>query len=144
MLSPRLMLILAQGILVVGALSMVPASIRLFRRAMEAGMPSWHMFWIIPVAVVLGGAKAVFVMRKRMRSNIARLRSSTVKMWPWQIYPPQLLAFILSMVTMMFVLKRVFAGNPIGLSVLGAVDVAVAVALIVASAEYLPKRHDSQ
>ena len=136
MLSSRVMLILAQSLLVVGSISLVPAAVRLFIRAMNAGMPTWHLYWIVPVAMVLGATKAIFVMRKRMRTNIARIQSTQEKLWPWQIYPPQLLLFILSMMTMMFVLKRVFAGNAIGLASLGAVDVAVAVALVVASAEY--------
>jgi hypothetical protein len=140
MLSPRLMLILAQALLVVGSISLIPASVRLFSRAIDAGMPVWNLYWIVPVAMVLGGAKAVFVMRKRMRQNIDRLRSAEGKLWPWQIYPPQLLAFILSMVVMMFVMKRVLAGNAVGLGALGAVDVAVAVALVVASGEYHRKK----
>ena len=67
---------------------------RLFRRALDAGMPVHHLYWMVPVAIVLGAFKARMVMRKRMRANIARLSGATEKMWPWQIYPPQLLAFI--------------------------------------------------
>ncbi len=136
MISPRLMLILAQALLVVGALALMPASVRLFLRALEAGMPSWHLYWIIPVAALVGGVKAVYVMRRSMRQNSIRLRSAQGKMWPWQIYPPQLFVFILSMVVMMFVFKRVFAGSAFGLGALGGIDVAVAVALVVASGEY--------
>ena len=60
-------------------------------------------------------------------------------MWPWQIYPPQLLAFIVTMVILMAVLKRVLADNGLGLGILGGVDLAVAVALGVASLEYLQR-----
>ncbi len=136
MLTSRSMLILAQAILVIGAISLVPASIRLFRHAIEAGLPSWYLYWIIPVAMAVGIFKAMVVMRKRMRSNITRLRAATGKLWPWQIYPPQLLIFILTMVVMMAVLKRVFVGDATGLAVLGGVDVAVSLALVVASLEY--------
>jgi len=137
------MLILAQAILFFGALSLVPASIRLFRRALEMGMPTWHLWWIIPAAMLAGGFKARFVMRKRMRANITRLATSTKSLWPWQIYPLPMLGFILTMVVGMYVLKRVFADNGMALGMLGGVDVGVAVALIVASGEYrgrLPQR----
>lgn len=136
MISGRLLLIMAQTWLVLGALSLVYASWRLFSRALEVGMSTSHLYWIIPVFVVLGAVKARMVMRKRMQANIARLSSTTEKMWPWQIYPPQLLAFIISMVILMSILKRVFAENGLGLGCLGGVDVAVAVALAVASLEY--------
>lgn len=136
MLTPRLMLILAQSILVIGAFSMIPASIKLFSRAMNLGMPSWWLWVILPVALVLGVGKAMMVMRKRMRKNIERLRMATNKLWPWQIYPPQLLAFIVAMVVLMNVMKKVLAENAMGLGILGGVDVAVAAALAIASMEY--------
>ncbi len=139
MLSPRVMLILAQSLLVMGGFSLVYASARLFLRAFNAGMPIWHLFWVIPVAVALGASKAVFVMRKRLRVNIARLCAVEGKLWPWQIYPPQLAVFVLSMMVMMFVLKRILVGNAVGLGVLGAIDVMVAVALLVSSLEYRQK-----
>jgi len=139
MLSPRLMLIFAQALLFLGGLSLVYASSRLFLRAIAAGMPAWNLFWIAPVAILLGACKAIFVMRKRMRDNIARLGAARGKLWLWQIYPARLLGFILSMVTMMFVLKRVLAGNAIGLGALGALDLLVAVALVVSSREYSRK-----
>lgn len=136
MISGRILLILAQTWLVLGSLSLVYACVRLFRRALDAGMPVYHLYWIIPVAIVAGAFKARKVMRKRMRANIARLSSSEEKMWPWQVYPPQLLVFILTMVILMNVLRRVFADNGLGLGCLGGVDLAVAVALAVAALEY--------
>jgi hypothetical protein len=136
MVSGRILLILAQTWLVLGSLSIVYAAVRLFRRALDAGMPVHHLYWLIPVGVVLGAFKARMVMRKRMRANIARLSAATEKLWPWQLYPWQLLIFIISMVVLMNVLRRVFADNGFGLGCLGGVDVAVAVALMVASLEY--------
>lgn len=130
------MLILAQTLLIIGALSMVPASIKLFRQALEAGLATWVIWVVVPLAVAAGFFKATVVMRKRMRRNIARLRATTGKLWPWQIYPPQLLVFIISMVILMRVLRRVLEGHAPGLAALGGIDVAVAVALIVASGEY--------
>ena len=135
-LHPRAMIILAQAILVIGSISLVPAAIRLFSRALDLGLPVWIMAVIIPIAGVLGWAKARFVMRKRMIANVRRLRAATGKLWPWHIYPPQLLAFIVTMVVLMNVLKRVLADSAVGLGILGGVDVAVAVALIVASSAY--------
>ncbi len=137
MVSPRILLILAQTWLVLGAVSLVYASTKLFRHAVEAGLNPQHLYWIIPVAIIVGAGKARMVMRKRMRANIARLSSSTKKMWPWQLYPLPLLIFIVTMVILMAVLKRVFVGNGAGLGALGGVDVGVAVALGVASLEYI-------
>ena len=136
MISGRFLLIMAQLWLVLGSLSLVYASVRLFLRGLDAGMSTTHLYWLIPVAILAGAFKARKVMRKRMRANIARLSSSTGKLWPWQIYPPQLLAFIISMVILMNILRRVFADNGLGLGCLGGVDLAVAVALAVASLEY--------
>ena len=136
MLNSRSILIMARWILIIGAVSLLSGGTRLFRRALDGGLPAWHLAWILPVAVVLGAGKARMVMRRRMRINIARLEATTGKLWPWQIYPPQMLAFILTMVVLMAVMKRVLANNAMGLGALGGVDLAVAVALVVASLEY--------
>jgi hypothetical protein len=136
MLSGRFLLIMAQLWLVLGSLSLVYASWRLFNRALDAGMSPMHLYWIIPGALLAGVFKARFVMRRRMRINARRLSESREKMWPWQVYPPQLLAFISTMVILMFVLKRVFADHGLGLGCLGGVDLGVAVALAVAALEY--------
>ena len=136
MISSRLLLIMARTWLVLGSLSLIFASTRLFGRALDAGLSASHLYWIVPAAMLVGAFKARFVMRRRMRANIARLTATKGKLWLWQIYPPQLLIFILSMVVLMAVLKRVFAGNGAGLGALGGVDVLVAVALAVASLEY--------
>jgi hypothetical protein len=136
MINGRFLLIMAQTWLVLGSLSLVFASVRLFGRALDAGMSATHLYWIVPVAILAGAFKARFVMRRRLRANIERLSAATEKMWPWQIYPPQLLAFILTMVILMSVLRRVFADNGLGLGCLGGVDLAVAVALAVAALEY--------
>jgi len=142
MISARFLLIMAQTWLVLGSLSLVLASVRLFHHAIDVGMPIAYLYWIVPVSILLGAFKARMVMRRRMRANIRRLSESTERMWPWQIYPPQLLAFIVTMVILMAVLKRVLADNGLGLGILGGVDLAVAVALGVASLEYL--RRDSK
>ena len=136
MLNSRSMLILARWILLIGAVSLLSGGLRLFRRALDQGLSAWHLVWILPLAIVAGAAKARFVMRRRLRYNNDRLAATTGKLWPWQIYPPQLLVFILTMVVLMFVLKKVLAENAVGLGSLGGVDLAVAVALMVASLEY--------
>jgi hypothetical protein len=137
MISARFLLIMAQTWLVLGSLSLVLACVRLFRHAIEAGMPTSYLYWLVPASILVGAFKARVVMRRRMRANIRRLSESSEKMWPWQIYPPQLLAFIVTMVILMGIMKRVLAGNGLGLGILGGVDLAVAVALGVASLEYL-------
>ena len=136
MINSRFLLIMAQTWLVLGSMSLVYACVRLFRRALDGGMAPSHLYWIIPVAILAGAFKARFVMRRRMRANVRRLSETTKRLWPWQVYPPQLLAFILSMVILMFILRRVFAENGFGLGCLGGVDLAVAVALAVAALEY--------
>ncbi len=136
MLSSRSLLIMAQGLLIVGVISLLFASVRLFSRAVDAGLPVWNLYWIIPLAMGVGVVKAMAVMRKTMARNIKRLRETQGKLWPWQIYPARLLIFIVSMILLMFVLKRVLAGNGLGLGLLGGVDVVIAVALLVVSREY--------
>ncbi len=136
MLQSRHMLILGQSILLIGSLSLSFAAARLFRQALALGLPTWYLWLIISVAALLGAGKARFVMRKRMALNVKRLAATTGRLWPWQIYPPQLLVFILFMILLMGVLKRVLADNATGLGLLGGVDVGVAVALIVASGVY--------
>ncbi len=136
MISPRFLLLMARTWLILGSLSLVFASYRLFGRAVDAGLATTSLYWIVPVAILVGGIKARLVMRKRMRANIDRLSKATEKLWPWNIYPPQLLIFIITMIVLMAVLKRVLAGNGSGLGALGGVDLGVAVALAVASLEY--------
>ena len=136
MFNSRTMLILARLILIFGAVSLLSGGSRLFIRALDGGMSAVNLAWILPLAVIVGSGKSHFVMRRRMRQNIARIAATSGKLWPWQIYPPPMLAFILTMVVMMIVLKRVLAENAMGLGALGGVDVAVAVALVVASLEY--------
>lgn len=136
MLSPRIMLFLAQLTLTLGFVSLAYGAVRLFLRAIDAGMPIWHLYWIVPVSIVAGAMKATKVMRKRMRQNIVRLNAAQGGLWPWDIYPRPLFVFILTMVIMMIILKKVFAGHPAGLGFLGGIDLTVAVALLVASFEY--------
>jgi len=136
MISPRFLLLMARTWLMLGMIGLGFASSKLFHRAVDAGLTPSHLYWIIPVAILVGGFKARKVMRKPMRANIKRLSASTGKMWPWQIYPWPLLLFIIGMIVLMAVLKRVFATSGTGLGVLGGVDLAVGVALGVASLEY--------
>lgn len=130
------MLQLAQTILIVGATSLLVAALRLFLQALAGGMPAWSLGWLVPLAMLVGIGKARFVMRRRMRANVHRLAAATGRQWPWQIYPPQLLIFIGTMILSMIVFKRIFASDAMALGLLGGVDLAVAVALVVASWEY--------
>ena len=58
MISGRFLLIMAQTWLVLGAVSLVYASVRLFMRALDVGMAVSHLYWIIPVAILLAGPLA--------------------------------------------------------------------------------------
>lgn len=137
MFSSRHMLLLARLTLVAGFFALLAASWQLFHRALDAEhLASWQLLWLIPLAVLTGWGKARFVMRKKMQSNALRLASSPGRLWPWQLYPPTLFAFIGSMILTMAILKRVYAHDGLVLGLLGAVDLAVAVALLTASREY--------
>jgi len=136
MFNPRQMLFLTQIFLLIGAAVLLSLSVRLFHHALKGGLWINHLGWIIPLALLVGGFKARFVMRRRLRANIDRLRATTKKKWPWQIFPPQMLLFIMSMIVVMHFLKRVFADNVLAQGILGGVDLAVALALFIASLEY--------
>jgi hypothetical protein len=136
MLKSRTMLLLAQVILIVGAVSLLVAAWRLFLQALAGGMPTGHLGWLLPVAVLIGIGKARFVMQRRMQVNARRLAAAAGRQWPWQVYPPQILVFIAAMVLSMLVLKHVFATDAMALGLLGGVDLAVAVALLITSWEY--------
>lgn len=136
MLSSRVLLLMARTWLMLGMVGLGFASSKLFHRAVDAGLAPVHLYWIIPVAIIAGAFKARKVMRKRMRANIKRLAATTEKLWPWHIYPWPLLVFIIAMIVLMAILKRVFAASGPGLGALGGVDLAVGVALGVASLEY--------
>ena len=130
------MLRLAQAFLLVGGASLVIASLRLFLRAFDGGMPAWHLAWILPLAVVVGGGKGFFVIRRRMVQNVRRLTGNTDRRWPWQIYPWWMLFFISMMILAMVLAKRVLADNALGLGILGGVDAAVALAIAIGSTAY--------
>ncbi len=91
MISPRFLLLMARTWLILGGLSLVYASVKLFQRALDAGLTPSHLYWIIPAAIFAGAFKARMVMRKRMRANIKRLSAAKEKLWPWHIYPTPLL-----------------------------------------------------
>jgi hypothetical protein len=137
MLTSRQMLVFSRLVLVAGSISLLFAASKLFRQAIQGEhLELLHLAWMIPLALGGGWAKAHFVMRKRMRANAIRIRNATGRLWPWQLYPPQLLAFIGSMILIMAILKRVYAHDGLVLGLLGGVDLAVAMALITSSSEY--------
>lgn len=136
MLTPHALLLMARGWLILGALSLIYASAKLFRHGLDEGLMSSHLYWVIPLAIFVGAFKGRVVMRKHMRANIERISASTEKLGFWHIYPARLLGFIALMILGMAFLKRALVGSGPGLGALGGVDLAVAVALGVASFEY--------
>ena len=130
------MLRLAQAFLLVGVASLIIASVRLFLRAFDGGMPAWHLAWILPLAVVVGGGKGFFVIRRRMFQNVRRLTANSDRRWPWQIYPWWMLVLISLMILAMVLAKRLLADNALGLGILGGVDAAVALAITIGSTAY--------
>ncbi len=123
-------------VLRLGALSLLWRTWQLLAQALRLGMRPVHLAWLLPVAVLLGLGKGRFVMRPRMLANVARLRAHAGRLAPWQLYPPQLFAFILSMVLLMAWAKGLAAGHALPTALLGGVDLVVAAALLGASGAY--------
>jgi hypothetical protein len=123
-------------VLRVGSLSLLWRTWQLLHRAWILGLRPLHLAWILPLAVVLGLGKARFVMKPRMVINVARLRAHQGRLAPWQLYPPQLFAFILAMVLLMAWAKGLAEGLALPTALLGGVDLMVAAALLGASSAY--------
>lgn len=119
-----------------GSLSLLWRAWQLVAQALGLGLWPVHLAWILPAAVLLGLGKARFVMRPRMEANVARLRAHSERLAPWNLYPPQLFAFILSMVLLMAWAKSLAAGHALATALLGGVDLLVAAALLGASDAY--------
>lgn len=136
MLNGRQLVKTGGFVLLAGASSLTFGAWRFESRALELGLTPAHLLWLVPLALALGALKGRFVMRPRMRANAARLLALPGRLWPWQLYPPQLFAFILTMVGGMAWLRRVFAADPLANGLLGGVDLAVAAALLVGAGVY--------
>jgi hypothetical protein len=123
-------------VLRLGSLSLLWRTWQLLHRAWVLGLRPLHLAWILPVAILLGLGKARYVMKPRMVANVARLRAHQGPLGPWQLYPPQLFAFILSMVLLMAWAKSQAEGLALPTALLGGVDLMVAAALVGASGAY--------
>ncbi len=130
MLNQRAMLLLAKIMLIGGAFGLLSAALRLFRQALAARMSDWHLCWIVPVAALVGVFKARSVMRRRMQTNVHRLTSAGKKQWPWQVFAPLIVFFIVMMILTMIVIKKRFGNEALALGIIAGVDLAVAVALV--------------
>ncbi len=133
MFQPKHLLTLSRILLLIGSLSLCYGAFKLAHKAIELGFNWQHFIWISPVALAAGLAKALFVMRPKMRSNAHRLMHHKGKLYPWQLYPAPLLLFIASMITIMAILKSLFSTHATMIAFLSAVDLAVAMALVVGS-----------
>ena len=123
-------------VLRLGALSLLWRAWQLVAQALGLGLQPFQLAWLLPLAVLLGLGKARFVMRPRMEANVARLRAHSGRLAPWNLYPPQLFAFILTMILLMAWAKGQAAGHALPLALLGGVDLLVAAALLGASDAY--------
>ncbi|MFA7330720.1 MAG: hypothetical protein WC326_06560 [Candidatus Delongbacteria bacterium] len=119
-----------------GALSLAWRTWQLLSQSLRLGLRPLHLLWLLPVAVLAGWLKARLVMRPRMLQNARRLLDHPGRLRPWQLYPPQLFAFILSMVLLMAWLRSVVLGLPLPTALLGGVDLLVAAALLTSSGVY--------
>lgn len=123
-------------ILRLGALSLLWKTGVLLRQALQLGLEPVHLAWLLPLAAAGGWGKARFVMRRRMVANRDRLLAHRGRLWPWQLYPPQLFAFIAAMVMLMAWLRQIFAGRALPTALLGAMDLAIAAALLASAGIY--------
>lgn len=123
-------------ILRIGALSLVWRAGLLVGQALRLGLRPPHLFWLLPAALLAGWFKARLVMRPRMLVNARRLLTHPGRLRPWQLYPPQLFLFILTMIVLMAWLKREVLGLPLPTALLGGVDLLVAAALASSAGVY--------
>jgi len=137
--SPAQVIRLGGWLLRLGALSLLWRTWEMVSHALGLGLRPVQLAWLLPLAVLLGLGKARFVMRPRMEANVARLRAHTGRLAPWNLYPPQLFAFILTMILLMAWAKGQAAGQALPLALLGGVDLMVAAALLGASDVYRGK-----
>jgi hypothetical protein len=133
---------MGRWILWAGALSLVWRAGLLVGQALRLGLMPLHLLWLLPVAVLAGWFKARLVMRPRMLVNARRLLTHPGRLRPWQLYPPQLFLFILTMITLMAWLKREVLGLPLPTALLGGVDLLVAAALATSSTVYAQVEQD--
>lgn len=122
-----------------GSLSLLWRTWQLAQQALRANLKPWHLAWILPVAAVVGLVKARLVMRPRMEQNVRRLLTHAERLRPWQLYPPQLFAFILAMILLLRWATAHFAQQAMPLALLSGVDLAVAAALISSASVYRMK-----
>ena len=101
-----------------------------WQRAVDLRFPPVHLLWLAPAAALLGWMKARWVMLPRMTENARRLFSSRERLRPWQLYPPQLFVFILSMIALMAWLRHHYRWDMTVNAALGAVDLMIAAALL--------------
>lgn len=125
-----------------GSLSLLWRTWQLAQQALRLNLRPWHLAWLLPLATVAGLVKARMVMRPAMERNVRRLLGHGGRMRPWQLYPPQLFAFILTMILLMRWATGHFAGQAMPLALLAGVDLAVAAALLSSAGVYrLAERH---
>jgi hypothetical protein len=119
-----------------GTLSLLTMTWVNWSRALALGLRAAHLLWLAPAALLLGWLKARLVMLPRMSANARRLFSSRERLFPWQLYPPQLFAFILAMIALMAWLRHHYRLDMTVNAALGAVDLAVAAALFASAGVY--------
>jgi hypothetical protein len=141
MLAPTHLLLLSRVILLMGSMSLGLAAYRLTLKSISLGLSPQHFLWIFPLAAFFGIGKALLLMRPRMRANARRIVEHRGKLYIWQLYPAPLMLFIASMITLMAILKNHFALHPEMNAGLAAVDLAVALALLIGSFDQRPPKN---
>lgn len=113
-----------------GTLSLLVMTWVNWQRALDLRLQPVHLLWLAPAAALLGWMKARWVMLPRMMENARRLIRSRDRLRLWQLYPPQLFIFILSMIALMAWLRHHYRGDMTVNAALGAVDLLIAAALL--------------
>ncbi len=131
-MSGPLLAVAGGWVLRVAGVMLVLVALRLARRAHELGVEPEHAAWLAPLALVVGWFKARRVMGPLLERNVDDL-SARERVPAWRLYPPRLMVFIVMMVVLSALAKRLAAGCGMGLATLSALDLAVGTALLLAS-----------
>lgn len=102
------------------------------REALEAGFDPRQLAWLLPLALGLGWLKARRAMGPVLSRNRARLLAAGATA-PWRVFPPALLAMIAAMIGSVALLAAWVGATAWGAAALGAVDLAVGCALLLAA-----------
>lgn len=107
------------------------------RLALDGGLHPGHLAWLLPLAAALGALKARVAMRPALARNRRRLlplKRAAI----WRIFPAGLFALIATMILSVACLSAFVGSTLWGAAALGAIDGAVALALLLSAGQQAP------